>query len=295
VKAGIVRAVDALGYRVEKRAAPRKNPYFHLSAWEHQKAIVEPRIPAGSAVLDVGSGHDACPRASVLADFFPGDTVHRDREIREDRPLVVCSVERLPFLKGAFDFVICSHVLEHVDSPLRAAEELARVARAGYVETPAYGKDIWVGTGHMHRWQVVEFEGALYFFEYSQRQREAHVASPVMGLWAQPDFHPWQEFYWDRQDLFNACLLWEGRLPAVEHRRAGGGARPVPAWLPVAPDKLPGSPPALAAGEIGQLEKCLATPDGLRPMRFAGEAFVDETRAISYPVRGKRVYCELGG
>jgi SAM-dependent methyltransferase len=285
------RLVGPLGLRVERKNG-RPNPYLHLPNWEYQKAWVEPRLRPGDVVLDVGSGHLPCPRAAVLADFFPGRTVHRSGAIVEDRPLVVCSVERLPFRPGAFDFVVCSHVLEHVDSPRRALAELCRVARAGYVETPAYGKDILVGTGNMHRWQVVEFEGTLHFFEYSRRQTEAHVTSPMMDLWTRDDHHPWQDFFWQRQDLFNAHLLWEALPEVVEHRRPGSAPAPLKEWAPVPASQLPDGPRSLTAEEIGLLEARLATPDGARPVRFAGGQFADDGGTVIYPVRGKRVYCE---
>jgi SAM-dependent methyltransferase len=43
---------------------------------------------------------------------------------------------RLPFADCFFDYVICSHVLEHVPDPAAVIGELTRVARAGYIEVP---------------------------------------------------------------------------------------------------------------------------------------------------------------
>ena len=40
------------------------------------------------------------------------------------------SVYKLPFSDNAFDVALCSEVLEHLDDPDRAAEELKRVARS---------------------------------------------------------------------------------------------------------------------------------------------------------------------
>ena len=40
------------------------------------------------------------------------------------------SLYELPFERDAFDAVVCSEVLEHLDEPARALAELARVARA---------------------------------------------------------------------------------------------------------------------------------------------------------------------
>ena len=86
----------------------------------------------------------------------------------------VCSAP-WPFADGAFDFSICSHLLEDVRDPLTVCAELRRVSRAGYIETPsrlreifAKGRMTWlkalfgvypeVGFYH-HRW-FVESEGS---------------------------------------------------------------------------------------------------------------------------------------
>ncbi len=42
----------------------------------------------------------------------------------------------MPFADGAFDYVVCSHVLEHVVDPTAVVAEMARVAKAGYIEVP---------------------------------------------------------------------------------------------------------------------------------------------------------------
>ncbi len=199
----------------------------------------------------------------------------------------------MPFQKHSVDFAICSHVLEHVSSPSRAAAELGRVARGGYAETPAYGKDIIVGSGGVHRWQVVEFEGTMHFFEYSPRQTQAFVTSPVMDIWMSPQAHPWQQFFWERQDLFNAWVVWKGSLSVVEHRR-GSRAPALPEWRPVTANVVPALPSTLSADEISLLERCLAAPDGNSSMRFAGDRFASADGCDHYPVRGKRIYCEVG-
>jgi SAM-dependent methyltransferase len=245
-------------------------------------------------VLDIGCGNFPAPRAAILADYFPDAQFHRSGALTEDRPVVVCNIERLPFLNHAFDFVICSHILEHVESPARAMQEVTRIALAGYSETPAYGKDILVGTGTMHRWQVVEFDGVMHFFEYSQRQREGQSgATPFMQTWMERCYDPWQDFFWERQDLFNAQLLWKAPPEIVEYRRAGRCALPLPPWQPVAANRIREVPAALSEAEIRLLEGRLATPDGSRPMHYEAGAFADAQRQVIYPVRGKRVYCEV--
>jgi hypothetical protein len=42
----------------------------------------------------------------------------------------------MPFADGAFDYTICSNLLEHVVDPAGVIRELVRVSRAGYIEVP---------------------------------------------------------------------------------------------------------------------------------------------------------------
>jgi SAM-dependent methyltransferase len=42
----------------------------------------------------------------------------------------------MPFADQVFDYVVCSHMLEHVPDPHAVIAELMRVAKAGYIEVP---------------------------------------------------------------------------------------------------------------------------------------------------------------
>lgn len=91
-------------------------------------------------VLDVGSGDKPSWRADVLLDRYAGAEYAGQRSGRRGaritRPLFDADAADMPFADNAFDYAICSHVLEHVPDPVAVASELARVARAGYVEVP---------------------------------------------------------------------------------------------------------------------------------------------------------------
>ena len=91
-------------------------------------------------MLDVGSGDKPSWRADVLLDGFPDDPHAGQRSgtgrTRVDRALFDADAAAMPFADGAFDYVICSHVLEHVPDPSAVIAELTRVARAGYIEVP---------------------------------------------------------------------------------------------------------------------------------------------------------------
>jgi len=273
----------------------RLNRYCYLPSWDYQKEIILNSILPDDIVLDIGSGNNPINRANILADFSPDDNFHRSGNLKEDKPVIICSVERIPVKQKMIDFVLCSHVLEHVNNPSIACNELQRIARRGYVETPAYGKDILIGTGYMHKWQVVSFERVMNFFEYSKREHEANWnASPVMDLWMRKRYHPWQKYFWERQDLFNAWVLWEDKFEFIEHRRKNSEAKKLSQWKRIPDSQLPSVTFSLTVTEIKLLEKILATPDGKYSMLFNGENFINEESNTVYPVRGKRIYVEMG-
>ena len=74
-------------------------------------------------VLDIGSG------GSGYDKYFPNRlTVDIDPK---RSPEVVGDIEALPFKDGAFEFVLCTEVLEHVNNPSVAVSELHRVLAKG--------------------------------------------------------------------------------------------------------------------------------------------------------------------
>jgi SAM-dependent methyltransferase len=99
-------------------------------------------IRDGDRVLEIGPGSSPFARADVLLElkyssieeykFQCGD----EGMLNVDPRTVYYDGGRLPFEAGAFDYVICSHVLEHVTDPVAFCTEVFRVGRAGYFEYP---------------------------------------------------------------------------------------------------------------------------------------------------------------
>ena len=80
------------------------------------------------------------------------------------------SVYKLPFSDRSFDTVLCSEVLEHLDDPDRAVEELKRVARKAVLITVPHepyfqwlnslGRRLGINpdAGHVNFWTAATFE-----------------------------------------------------------------------------------------------------------------------------------------
>ncbi len=105
----------------------------------HRRRIAIP-VDRTGLVLDIGSGDKPHWRADVLLDRFPGAEHAGQRSgqaaARIDRPTFDADAEDMPFADKVFDYVICSHVLEHVRHPELVVNEMMRVGTAGYIEVP---------------------------------------------------------------------------------------------------------------------------------------------------------------
>lgn len=107
---------------------------FKKLAWACRRLYCP--VPKSALVLEVGSGGSPYFRANVLIDAYEETRERHWAPFVTDRPSVLGMGEALPFKDKSFDFVIASHVLEHSAEPERFLNELQRVARAGYIETP---------------------------------------------------------------------------------------------------------------------------------------------------------------
>lgn len=207
------------------QATKRQPDYIYKTdRYAYQNEFNPFNIKPGSSVLDIGSGHYPFPLATVLVDLYAEKSPHRcEPLLRDHRPLIVAGIEELPFKSKSFDFVYCSHVLEHVEDPIRACEEIMRVGKRGYIETPSFGKDVlfgWAGeTGH--KWFTVSIGNILVFFEYSERQKEGVRSSAWKELIFAQYSHPLQEAFWKNQDVFNSMLTWEDYFKVFVFKRNG--------------------------------------------------------------------------
>ena len=86
-------------------------------------------------VLDIGCGYTANEFATTICDTQDLSKFYKSKDfIKLDNKI-------LPFKDNHFDFVIASHVLEHVDDPKFFISELERVSTKGYIELPTKLED----------------------------------------------------------------------------------------------------------------------------------------------------------
>ncbi len=176
-------------------------------------------IRKGDKVLDVGCGARPYIFATHLADVSLSDNTQRfgGSVPPTHLPFYECSVESMPFKDREFDFVYCSHVMEHVGDPAAACREVMRIGKRGYIECPRS----WVEYAFhsiAHRWLVDQERNCLIFREKLDEERNDFLGiqysifswlkdRTFRRYWDSPKTRAIRnvEFYWE--DTFNFLVI----------------------------------------------------------------------------------------
>lgn len=190
--------------------------YDHKDRFYYQQELNIFDIKQGDKVLDIGSGGYPFSLATHLADLYEYDTTHRvETLVKDDRPLVICDICNLPFEDREFDFIYCSHVLEHVSHPEKACEEMMRVGRRGYIETPTRLSDVMFNFTKLqnhHRWHINLLNDTLIFHEWRDGEQRDTGTDAFFAMFHSKYTNPFQELVHRNRELFVNMLTWEGRF-----------------------------------------------------------------------------------
>ena len=164
-------------------------------------------IRPGDRVLEVGPGGTPHPRADILLERrFADDEAAAQRghtpPLDTVRQVVLYDGGRFPFDDRAFDYVICSHVLEHVEDVPAFAAELGRVAPRGYLEFP-----------------TVFYE---YLYNFRVHRNLLHFAGGEL-LWMRKDRLPFSAFLPVQTFFYNAlCHGYDDIVVALKEQMFAG-------------------------------------------------------------------------
>lgn len=216
-------------------------------------------------VLEIGSGHNPKTRSDVLCDKFIDDNEQRGGKIIADRPIVEADGQFLPFADKTFDYVICAHVLEHVEDPRRLIAELIRVANRGYIETPSeIGERIY--GWHYHNWVVNLLDNRLIL----QKNHKRPEFGQLFHTLAAKDKY-WKRFHITHHNLFLVQYEWEGEIDyeILQEQKspldlespetlekfvaAGRDTSPQSQWLPLLKSAVPRSIVSRAKSILAQI------------------------------------------
>jgi len=101
-------------------------------------------------ILDIGCGYRAHKNASVIAD------VQDFSDFYKQKNFIQIKEKKLPFKDKEFDFVISSHVIEHVKDFEFFISELERISSKGYIELPSrLGDNLVFENKNDHIWWFI--------------------------------------------------------------------------------------------------------------------------------------------
>ena len=196
-----------------------------VDRFSYQKQYIDFNIKDGEKVLDIGCGGYPFPLATHLADHYEGETTHRFEKLKRDhRPFTICPVEATPFAEKEFDFIYCSHILEHVDNPAKACEELMRIGKRGYIETPSKVSDVmfnFTKIPNHHRWHTHLLGNTLIFLEWKDSERRDLGTDYFFQQYHAKWKNPFQELICNNRDLFTNMLLWKNRFDYIVINKKG--------------------------------------------------------------------------
>jgi hypothetical protein len=150
---------------------------------EYARRLLE-TIPVEAKVVDIGGGAAPFPRADYVIDAMPFEklgagsdgNIHQKLGIEprysEERWIQtdLCDRRPWPIEDKAFDFAICSHLLEDIRDPIWVCSELRRIAKAGYIESPSRVVEQSKGVEnprhagyYHHRWLITRNKKGLEF------------------------------------------------------------------------------------------------------------------------------------
>ena len=94
--------------------------------------IVNKKLSENSSwkILDLGCGYRANKNATVISDIQDLSNFYQDKKF------IKIHEKKLPFKDKEFDFVIASHVIEHVEDLQFFIREIERISNKGYIELP---------------------------------------------------------------------------------------------------------------------------------------------------------------
>lgn len=173
-------------------------------------------------VLEIGPGGNPHPRADVLLELKIEDTEEAlaqrafQPELQTDKKVVYYDGGSFPFHDREFDYVICSHVLEHVPDVELFLNEIFRVAPKGYLAYPTIYYDyIYKINEHIN---VLFKEGNTLFWmkqkdtglDNFNKIRSFYHKATFNNYWAEGYQNLWfHGFEWDKPFQITRVDSWE--------------------------------------------------------------------------------------
>ena len=168
-------------------------------------------------ILDIGCGYSANNYATTICDVQDLSNFYKNKNF------VILKNNDMPFDDNQFDFVISSHVMEHVKDLKYFIKEIERVSKRGYIELPTKLEDNLVFENKKeHLWQMdfddvnhklliskkIQFLEPVLTVSTIQKMRKYFKSSLVLELlWENKIEYEFIEENQDRKDDLNLLTL----------------------------------------------------------------------------------------
>lgn len=194
-----------------------QNNCYKIGGFYSGRAILDYNITPGDKVLDIGGGNHPFKFATHILDS-KGEEFEKQRSgeplaLREGQILIEGTTNILPQFKDKeFDYVYCSHILEHVFDLPQCLDEISRIGKRGFVALP-YGLFDFFQVVEDHRWFCEYRDNTLVF----RRRLEDDSDGLARALWADTLWSKRIEnmrlcAYWEGHGCFGLRFLWEIRF-----------------------------------------------------------------------------------
>jgi len=166
-------------------------------------------------VLEVGPGGLPYFRSDVFLEKtyddpleFAGQRGFHD-PLKTEKKVVFFDGKEFPFKDNEFDYVICSHVIEHVPDIDVFSSELQRVAKKGYIEFPTIYYD-YLYNFNEHISSPYFKDGIIYWMKKSETLIDNF--KPIQQLFKNYNLTNKNEINIVFKNIFFQGIEWEGEI-----------------------------------------------------------------------------------
>jgi len=175
-------------------------------------------------VLEIGPGADPHPRSDIFLELSlenEDDYVRQfghERKLQTVKKIVFYDGKKFPFEDKEFDYVICSHVLEHVPDVESFLAEVFRTCKKGYFEYPLITYD------YLYNFDVhlnfLKWNGSELFYA---KKSESHLDEfrPVQQFFLQTLLKNYDTYFKKIPEFFMEGFEWNKPFKAIHTKDLG--------------------------------------------------------------------------